>query len=95
MGRFVLDTNILLAYLRQNEDLIGRINKELGLDHPHSENFISVVSKAEIMALAIRNGWGDKKQSKLLEYLNKLIIVDITAEPEMLIEAYTEIDVFS
>lgn len=47
------------------------------------------------MALAIRNGWGDKKQSKLLEYLNKLIIVDITAEPEMLIEAYTEIDVFS
>lgn len=46
MGRFVLDTNILLAYLRQNEDLIGRINKELGLDHPHSENFISVVSKS-------------------------------------------------
>src|SRR5690554_1157225 len=56
MARFVLDTNILLGYLRQNEDLIGRINKDLDLDHPQSENFISVVSKAEIMALAIRNG---------------------------------------
>lgn len=81
MSRFVLDTNILLAYLRRKEDLINRINTDLDLEHPHSENFISVVTKAEIMALALRNGWDDKKQSILLEHLSKLIHVDITSEP--------------
>ncbi len=95
MSRFVLDTNILLAYLRPKEDLINRINKELDLEHLRSENFISVVTKAEIMALARRNGWGEKKESILSELLSTLIQVDITAEPDVLIQAYIEIDIFS
>lgn len=94
MRKFLLDTNILLAYLRKNE-LIVRINEELKLNEPDAENFVSVVSLAEIMAIAIRKKYGDKKRNDLLGYLRNLIIVDIHASDQNLINAYVEIDAYS
>ncbi len=94
MNRFLLDTNILLAYLR-GHDLYRQIEKDHQLAGPDAVILISVTTKAELMSISIQNGWGEKKILQLDAYLRKLIIIDVNEADQDLMKTYANIDVFS
>ncbi len=94
MNRYLLDTNILLAYLRGHA-LYRQIEQEHQLASPDAVTLISVATKAELLSIAVQNNWGDKKINQLNAQLNKLIIIDINEADRTLMEAYANIDAFS
>ena len=94
MRRFVLDTNICLAHIRDNS-IYQRIERDLDLQNSNTITLISVVTKAELLSLGVKLGWGKPKISKLSRLLNQLIIIDINHSDNELIEAYYTIDAFS
>lgn len=89
---YVLDTNILLIYLREPETkkLIEEKYDPLGSGN---NPVISIVTVGEIRSIAKRNYWGAKRLATVEEIMSKLIITDINYED--LIEMYAEIDAFS
>ena len=89
---YLLDTNILLLYIRDKET---RKYVEERYDPFGEENnpIISVVTVGEIKSIARRNGWGKQKIKLLEDILSDLIIADINAED--VIEMYAEIDAYS
>lgn len=90
---YVLDTNILLHYLRESE-LSKQIDTQYNpLDSTLHDAIICVVSVGEIKALAKINHWGSKRIEKLELLLDELLITDIHSED--VIERYAEIDAFS
>ena len=94
MKRFLLDTNICLAFVRGHESY-SKIESELSLNRDDTITMISVVSKAELLSLGKQLGWGKKKLLKLNQLLEKLFIIDISNSDSELIEAYYTIDAFS
>jgi len=94
MNRFVLDTNVCLAYIRGNK-LYQVIDTEHKLNDKDSTVIISVVTKAELFSLGIQNSWGHKKFEILDGLLRKLLIIDINENDTALIDAYMNIDAFS
>lgn len=94
MKRFLLDTNICLAFVRGNE-IYKTIVRELSLNEEGSISIISIVTKAELLALGKKRGWGNKKIQKLNKLLEKLFIIDINNSDDELMEAYYTIDAFS
>jgi predicted nucleic acid-binding protein len=92
MARYILDTGIVVGYLR------GSLYAEYveGLYHPfHAPNVsaISVVTVGELYSLSIQFKWGDVKQKKLAELLRKIPHVDINSDA--ILELYAQIDTFS
>lgn len=94
MNRYLLDTNILLAYLRGHA-LYRQIENDHQLAGPEAVILISVTTKAELLSIGVQNNWGEKKMNLLGALLNKLIIVDINEADRSLMEAYANIDAFS
>ncbi|MEZ0542930.1 type II toxin-antitoxin system VapC family toxin [Fibrella arboris] len=92
--RYLLDTNILLICLRGGK-LYDQIEAELGLTNPTTMLFVSAVSKGELIALAIRNRWGQNRLDKLNRLLNQIILLDISAADQILFDTYAEIDCYS
>ena len=89
---YVLDTNILLFYLKDD--------KTKAFIEQHYDPFavvnnpvISVVTVGEIKALAYKNHWGSKRIQAVEALVGKLIIADIKYEP--ILNKYAEIDAFS
>ncbi len=95
MNRFILDTNICLAYVRGKSEFYEVVDERLGLRNPDTLVIISVVTKAELLSLGIQNGWGERKLSALEKLLNKMYIIDINESDNNLIEAYSKIDAYS
>jgi tRNA(fMet)-specific endonuclease VapC len=91
--RYVLDTNILLLYLRGTELSIWIDQHYRPLDSTINESIISVVTVGEIRALAKINHWGQRRLDRIDDLLEELLITDINTED--LIERYAEIDAFS
>ena len=89
---YLLDTNILLIYLRDNATRHW-IDQNIAPLSQGNIPVVSVVSVGEIRSIALRNNWGMKKQQQLEELLNQLVIADINAED--VIEKYAEIDAYS
>jgi len=89
---FVLDTNIILHYLKDTEKKKW-LSKIVGPLQQGNTPIISVVSVAEIKALAAKNSWGNKRMLAIEEFLKELIIIDIKYNE--LIDAYVQIDTFS
>lgn len=89
---YLLDTNILLLYLRDKHlsTIIDTLYQPL--ESPHIP-LISVVSVGEIKSIALQNNWGEDKQRKLTQFLKQFIITDIRVET--IIDKYAEIDAFS
>lgn len=92
MRKFVLDTNIIIAYIRQNlvyqtaEALLQLTDEDVQL-------IVSVVTIGEIRVLAQRNDWGDKKMDLLNRFFEEtLLVVDVSIGAPELIDAYVEID---
>ena len=91
--KYLLDTNILLHYLRQS-DLAKQIDKQSNpLDSTRHTPIISVVTVGEVKALAKINHWGQNRLDKFNNLCQELIIADINTED--VIERYAEIDAFS
>lgn len=92
MGKFVLDTGIILGYAR-GAGFAQYVEKKFTLFSPPNIPLISVVSKGEIYSLAVQFGWGAKKLEALAELLRKLPLVDINEE--RIIREYANIDSYS
>lgn len=90
--RYLLDTNVLLLYLR-NDNLAEHIENTYQVLEEENLALISVVSKGELRALALKNKWGNRRIQQLEEFLEQFFIVDIAADD--IIDRYAEIDAFS
>lgn len=89
---FVLDTNILIYYLR---DYKTKEFIETTFDPLSSANtpIISIVTVGEIRSIAKRNNWGQKRWQLVEELMNQLVVTDIKYEP--ILDAYAAIDAYS
>lgn len=89
---YLLDTNIIVAYLRNNltAEIIDKKYSPLKKEFKPS---ISVVTLGELKSLALKNSWGNRRIENLKELLEEIIIVDINAED--ILQKYAEIDAFS
>jgi len=89
---YVLDTNILLLYLR---DKAAKHNIETKYKLFSNDNnlIISAVTIGEIKSIGSRNKWEKKRIGAVESFLSQLIIVGIHFED--LINAYAELDTFS
>ena len=89
---FLFDTNILLFYIRENAiaSFIDNTYIPFGEDNTP---VLSIVSVGEIKSIALRNGWGSTKLTKLKELMALFVITDINSDD--VIDAYAEIDTFS
>ncbi len=94
MRRYLLDTGILVHYIRKSE-LYKKIESKERLSEADCLPMISVVSQAEILSFSIQNNWGEKKTHSLQELLSKITIIDINSTDQSLLAAYAEIDAYS
>jgi predicted nucleic acid-binding protein len=94
MRKFILDTNILMAYLKANP-LFKKVSEDNNLNDEDAFIMISAISKGELLSIAMQNGWGERKVSALNKLLNEIVIIDITGNDDNLLNAYAEIDAFS
>ncbi len=93
MRKYLLDTSACLQIFRGGE--IGRrMEDEYRLADPDTVACISVVTKAELLALGWKNGWGQKKFDKLNKLLQGFIILNIYVSDVRLLRAYAEIDAY-
>jgi predicted nucleic acid-binding protein len=89
-----VDTNILIHVLKRSA--LGVHLIEAGQFRSRASTpMMCVVSEAELLALAARNGWGQQKRERLEELLNELVIVDVRADARALLTRYAALDVFS
>ncbi len=95
MNRYILDTNICLAYIRGKADFLKQIENRLRLQASNNLILISVVTKAELLSLGKRNGWKSQKINQLSALLNKMIIININENDEELMHAYATIEAYS
>lgn len=89
---YLLDTNILLIYLRKSK-MADKIDKQYQpLIYPNIP-VVSVISSGEIKSIALRNNWGKKRIDLLDSFLKQFLTADINVAT--IIEKYAEIDAFS
>jgi len=85
----LLDTNILLAYVRQGL-LFAWIEAQYALTTSAPTPSISIVTAGEMRALALRLAWGAAKVQRLNQLLSLFIIVPLPITG--IIDAYARID---
>jgi tRNA(fMet)-specific endonuclease VapC len=88
----MLDTNLVLTYLRNNEQAKS-IEEDLQLLSGRHNLIFSVVSVGELKSIAKRNRWENRRVKDMLEVLSDFLIADINND--YVIEKYAEIDTFS
>jgi len=89
---YLLDTNVLAHYLRQNEFAKGIDQTYQPFVSPNT-SVISVVTVGEIKALSLKRGWGRKKNQCLETLIDSLYSADIHVKT--IINKYAKIDAFS
>lgn len=88
--RYTIDTNILVHLLTASK--IGeRIVKLFDEEEPFL--VASIVTKAEIISIAIQRKWGQRKLDKLNRLISELYIVPI--DTNKIVQVYADIDAFS
>ncbi len=90
--KYLLDTNILIIYLRDRKTKTHIESTFQPFDLPNVP-LVSIVSVGELKSFALRNKWGEKRLSNLDIFLEQVIIVDINSHD--IIERYANIDTFS
>ena len=90
--KYVLDTNIVLIYLRDVKTK-AFIEEQYAPFSPSNIPIISVVSLGEIESIALRNKWGQKKLQAVEKFFQKCIVTDVNSKD--VIKTYGEIDAFS
>lgn len=90
--RYVLDTNIVIAYLRKHP-LAQLIDDTYEVLSSQNDTFVSVVTVGELRSLALQNNWGTQRLTLLNDYLNRFLVTDINVET--VIQRYAIIDAYS
>ncbi len=94
MRRYLLDTGVLVHYVRQSP-LYHTIESNENLTGADCIPFISVVTMGEILSFALQRNWGQAKLKILNDLFRKLVVLDINSTDEKLLETYAEIDAYS
>ena len=94
MRNFVLDTNLVLAFQKTNQNLIDKVVSENDLNGSDAYLIISAITKGELLSIALQNNWGEAKRQRLSQILESMIILDVGGDNEILLNAYAEIDAF-
>ncbi len=92
MLQYLLDTNILLAWIRWSP-LAQYLRAYYQLDTLTLSPIISVVSEAELRVLAGENNWGESKMRNLEKLINYLAPVPIPYKSN--VAAYVALDIYS
>jgi len=92
MKVFLLDTNILVGYIRAS-NYAAYVEKKFQLFNPKNISVISVVSIGEIKSLAYQFGWREKKLTAVQELIKKIPVINI--DIEQIPNSFAEIDAFS
>lgn len=92
MTKYVLDTGILLGYIR-GASYAAFIEKEFTVSEPPNIALISVVSIGEIYSLSLKFKWGTDKKEKLDELIRKIPYININHHD--ILNMYAEIDAYS
>ncbi len=93
MTQYLLDTNILLAWMRWGTSLQVYLQATYQLDAIPAVPIISIVSVAELRVLALQNNWGAQKVRMMESLLAYLVAVPIPYRA--IVQAYVQIDDFS
>ena len=89
---FVLDTNILLVWLK--DPVTKRfIEDEFSPMSAGNTPIISAVTVGEIRSLALKNSWGQKRIAIVEELMDELVVIDVRFND--LFDAYARIDAYS
>ncbi|MCS6824909.1 MAG: type II toxin-antitoxin system VapC family toxin [Cytophagaceae bacterium] len=92
MQTAVLDTNILIHYFK-NSRIAHAVQDFLKTNE--FTTIISVITKAELLAISKRNNWGERKINVLNDLLSSFVCIDIEYNNSVLLDAYASIDAFS
>jgi predicted nucleic acid-binding protein len=92
MSKYILDTGILLGYIR-GVTYAEFIEKEFKVSEPPNIPLISVVSIGEIYSLSLKFNWGNDKKEKLEELIRKIPYININHHD--ILNMYAEIDAYS
>jgi tRNA(fMet)-specific endonuclease VapC len=87
---YLFDTNLLLLKLRQHP-YWQAIHQKYHLNT--ATNLISIVSIAELYALALRNSWGTARVTQIDALRKEFVEMDIYYED--VLQTYAQIDAFS
>jgi tRNA(fMet)-specific endonuclease VapC len=90
--KYVLDTNIVLFYIRKSQ-LARWIDEHYAPLSEESDAILCVVSNGELASIALQNDWSDAKKKTIRQFTDKLITVDLN--DELLTKRYAEIDAYS
>lgn len=90
--KYLLDTNIVLLYLR-GDKRTELIESDYQIFDSSNELYISVVTIAELRSFMIRRNYGAPKIKALQTLLEQFRIIDINIES--ILNRYAEIDAFS
>ncbi|MDX2302233.1 MAG: PIN domain-containing protein [Microscillaceae bacterium] len=90
--RYLLDTNIILAYFKENE-VSTEVERLYTPFNTPNIGLISVISAGEIKAIAYKNRWGRTKLEKLELLLGEFTTVGIHAKT--IVNRYAEINAYS
>jgi len=92
MSSYVLDTGILLGYIR-GASYASYVEKRFAVSAPPNIALISVITIGEIYSLSLQFNWGEVKKRKLKEVMQKIPWADINSS--QIFERYAEIDAYS
>ena len=92
MTTFLLDTNILVGFIREASWAL-RAREEFLLGDQDVMVVTSVVCQGEILALAEKRGWSGKKRIELASLLAKVPTLDISKQA--VLNAYALIDAWT
>jgi tRNA(fMet)-specific endonuclease VapC len=90
--QLVLDTNILVHWLRANATGVSA-RESYALDERRPRPVVPVVVRGELLSLSTRLGWGEAKVAALDALIRKFPVLDISSDE--VIAAYARIDATS
>ena len=90
MSRFLFDTNVIVAMVRNESVRRGIFTK---YRFAQNEAAISVVVQGELESLVLQWQWGYKKRSQMEWLLSQFVILPIKTLP--ILTAYARIDAYS
>lgn len=94
MNKYVLDTGIVLHYIRKS-NTYQQIEKDINLSDSDATILISAVTVGEITGFAQRQNYGKEKLTRMNDLLENIIIVDISGKDTDMMEAYSNLWNFS
>ena len=92
MANFVLDTGVVLGFIR-GAAYAGYVEKKYAPSKAPNLASVSVVTVAEIQSFALRRNWGANKQNALAELLRTIPATAI--RHSSIIQKFAEIDAFN